>query len=182
MRKLPTPSRNVLLVAIACAVVAGCGAAATVPPTHPPTDPPPSASPTPGQVAGGTITLADDGCTWADNPRSASGTQVTVELVNETDDYGVFFIHRLKPEFSWQDGVDAIAAIQVAHAAGDDWPNWATNVSIIEGEAAADAGGTAVALIPAMAGTFGVVCSASTSASGDILTIYLAGPLEIASL
>ena len=29
------------------------------------------------------------------------------------------------------------------------------------------------------AGTLGVVCSANTSPTGDILTVFLAGPLEV---
>ena len=168
--------RIALLLVITAALLGGCASAATAPPT----EPPPSASPTPAPVAGGTITLTDDGCTWADNPGSVSGRETTLEIRNKTDDYGVFNVHRLKPEFSWQDGQAAIAAIQDAIAAGEDWPNWASNVSDVVAEGFATADSVSVVVVPATAGTFGVVCSANTSSAGDVLTVFLAGPLEVA--
>jgi hypothetical protein len=164
------------LLFIIAALLGGCASAATTPPT----EPPPSASPTPAPQAGGTITLTDDDCTWADRPESVSGRATTLEIRNETDDYGAFFVHRMKPEFSWQDGEAAIAAIQDAIAAGEDWPNWASNVSVIVVEGFADAGAGSVVVVPATTGTYGVVCSANTSSQGDVLTVFLAGPLEIA--
>ena len=137
-----------------------------------------SPSPTAAVVDGGTISLTDDGCTWEGNPGTVPSGRVSIELSNETDDYGVFIVHRLKPEFTWDDGRDAIDAIQVALAAGEDWPNWSTNVSTVEGEGAAEAGGTGEVSISATAGAYGVVCSSNTSPTGDILTVFLVGPLE----
>jgi len=144
----------------------------------PPSQPPPTAGPSPESVDAGAITLTDDGCTWEGNPGTVPSGRVSIELSNETDDYGVFIVHRLKPEFTWDDGRDAIDAIQVALAAGEDWPNWSTNVSTVEGEGAAEAGGTGEVSISATAGAYGVVCSSNTSPTGDILTVFLVGPLE----
>ena len=160
MFKLPAPSLRRSLAVVACAALMGCTAASTAPPTGTP----PAARPSPEQVEGGTITLTDDGCTWEGNPGPLSGAQAKVEIRNETDDFGAFFVHRLKPEFTWQDGVDAIAAIVAAHEAGEDWPNWASNLTSVMSEATADAGATSTAVIGPTAGIHGVVCSASTDA------------------
>ncbi|HZM73108.1 MAG TPA: hypothetical protein VFC71_06995 [Candidatus Polarisedimenticolia bacterium] len=167
--------RAALLLAITATLLGGCASGATAPPT----DPPPSATAAPEAVAGGTITLTDDGCTWANNPSSVSGRETTLEIRNETDDYGAFFVHRMKPEFTWQDGEAAIAAIQDAIAADEDWPNWASNVSVVVSEGDAAAGGVDVVGVPAANGTYGVVCSANTNSQGDVLTVFLAGPLEV---
>jgi hypothetical protein len=172
-------TKALLIASLGGAVFVACQPSGGASPTAPPAVPSPS--PSVAVVDGGTITLTDDGCTWDGNPGPVRGAEVTIELVNETDDYGVFIVHRLKPEFTWEDGRDAIEAIQVALAAGEDWPNWSTNVSVVEGEAAAEAGGTGVASVAPTAGTKGVVCSANTSPTGDILTVFLVGPLEVAN-
>ena len=164
------------VLVITAALLGGCASTTTALPSQPP----PFASPTLAPVSGGTITLTDNDCTWADNPESVSGRETTLQIRNETDDYGAFFVHRLKPEFNWQDGEAAIAAIQDAIAAGEDWPNWASNVSVIVAEGVADAGAGGVVGVPGTTGTYGVVCSANTSSRGDVLTVFLAGPLEIA--
>jgi hypothetical protein len=87
--------------------------------------------------------------------------------------------HELHSEFTWDDGVDAIEAIQVAVASHEPWPNWTTNVSTAEDEGTAEAGGTDVVSVSATAGTIGVVCSANESPTGDVLTVFLVGPLEV---
>ncbi|MCI0581295.1 MAG: hypothetical protein L0227_00125 [Chloroflexi bacterium] len=168
--------RSLLALALAVFVAGGCQAAS---PTPEPT-PAPTLQPTPAAIDGGTVTLTDTECTWEGNPGSVSGAQVTIELQNDTDDFGVFFVHRLKPEFSWQDGVDAIAAIQAAMAADEDWPNWASNLTTIVSERQAEAGGTGEVVVGPTPGTIGIVCSANTDARGTVLTVFLAGPLEVA--
>lgn len=168
-------ARRAGLLLIAALATSACAQAATTPSPSIAASPTPEAEP----VAGGTITLTDASCAWDGNPGSVAGAPVAIDVRNETADYGAFFVHRLKPEFTWQDGVDAIAAIQAAMAAGEDWPNWASNLSSVQGEAFAEAGERAVARIPALTGIYGVVCSANTSASGEVLTVFLAGPLEV---
>lgn len=174
--------RTILAGAVCAAAFVACQPVGTNRETASPsplvTAPP---SPTATVVDGGTITLTDEDCTWDGNPGSVSGAEVTIEVRNQTDDYGVFIVHRLKPEFTWDDGRDAIAAISDALEAGEDWPNWATTVSTVEGEGAAEAGGTGMASVPPTAGTVGVVCSANTSPTGDVLSVFLVGPLEVAA-
>lgn len=142
-----------------------------------------TASPAPSfdVVEGGTITLTEDGCIWQGNPATLSGAQAKVEITNETDDFGAFFVHRLKPEFTWDDGVAAIAAIAAANEAGQDWPNWAMNVSIVMSEPTVEGGATTTAFIGPTAGTFGVVCSANSGVHGTVLSVFLVGPLEVAA-
>jgi hypothetical protein len=171
-----------LIASLGGAALGGCqpsGAARETASPSPLVSAPPS--PPAAVVDGGTITLTDDDCTWDDSPGSVRAGRVAIEVVNETDDYGVFEVHRLKPEFTWDDGRDAIAAINDALEAGEDWPNWATNVSTLEGEGAADARGTELASVTLAAGTIGVVCSANTSPTGDVLSVFLVGPLEVAA-
>ena len=174
--RLRSLKEALLIASLGGAMFAACQPSGGASPTASPAVPSPR--PSVSVVDGGTITLREDGCTWDGNPGTVRGAQATIELVNETDDYGVFIVHRLKPEFTWDDGRDAIDAIQVALAAGEDWPNWSTNVSTVEGEGAAEAGGTGEVSISATAGTYGVVCSSNTSPTGDILTVFLVGPLE----
>jgi hypothetical protein len=169
---LPSMGLRIVLGAV---LLAGCTSpAVTAQPTEPPSN-----TPSPGPVDAGEITLTDDGCTWEANPGSVPAGRVSIEVHNETDDFGVFIVHRLKPEFTFEDGREAIEAIQDAMAAGEDWPNWTTERSTIEGEGTAEAGATGVTLLTLTAGTMGIVCSANTSPTGDILTVYLVGPLEV---
>jgi hypothetical protein len=163
------------VIVAGCAALWGCASpTGTAPPTQAPT-----ASPSPGPVEAGAITLTDDDCTWEANPGTVPSGSVSIEVHNETDDYGVFIVQRLKPQFTFEDGREAIAAIQEAIAAGAEWPEWTTERSTIEGEGTAEAGRTGVALITLEEGTIGVVCSANTSPTGDILTVFLAGPLDV---
>ena len=180
MPGLRAPNASAGLLAIAGLVAWACAPTAPVTrPTPAPTVAPPSSTTAPEPIAGGTVTLTDEGCAWVGNPASAGGGPVVVDVHNATADYGVFVVHRLKPEFTWQDGRDAIAAIQRAMVAGADWPNWSTQVSIVAGEGTADAGATGTATVPAIAGTYGIVCSANRGPTGDVLSVFLAGPLEM---
>jgi hypothetical protein len=102
---------------------------------------------------------------------------MTLVIRNETDDYGVFMFHKLRPGRTFDEGRAAIAAIQEALKTGADWPE-AISDSVIE--ATAEAGKDGAVAMVTTAGTFGVVCSANTSPTGDILTVFLVGPLEVA--
>jgi hypothetical protein len=178
MSRSPAQIARTGLFVVIGAALWGCASPAA---TAPPTQPPPTASPTPGPVDAGAITLTDDDCTWDGNPGTLPSGRVSIQVRNQTDDYGVFIVHRMKPEFTFADGREAIAAIQIALAAGTEWPEWATEVSTIEGEGTAEAGGTGAVLLALTSGTVGVVCSANTSPTGDVLTVFLVGPLEVSA-
>ena len=127
-------------------------------------------------VDGGTITLTDDDCTWEGKPGPMSEGRLTLAARNETDDYGVFMVHKLRPGRTFDEGRAAIAAIQDALKTGAEWPE---EISDVVTEATAEAGLDSDIIVLTTAGTFGVVCSANTSPTGDILTVFLAGPLEV---
>ena len=129
-------------------------------------------------VDGGTITLTDDDCTWEGNPGSMSAGRLTLAVRNETDDYGLFDVHKLRPGRTFDEGRAAIAAIQAALKTGAEWPEEISDAVI---EATAEAGQDADVTLVTTAGTLGVVCSANTSPTGDILTVFLVGPLEVTS-
>jgi hypothetical protein len=133
-------------------------------------------SPSAAVVDAGTITLTDDGCTWEGNPGSMRAGRVSIAASNETDDYGVFILHRLHPDRTFEEGRALIASIQEALKTGAEWPD-AVSDAIDEGAAAAGASGDIAAVTTA--GTYGVVCSANTSPTGDILRVFLVGPLEV---
>lgn len=133
-------------------------------------------SPTHADIDGGAITLTDDGCTWEANPGAMPEGRLEVEVRNETDDYGVFILHRLHPGRTFDDGRLAIAEIQEALISGAEWP---AEVSEAITEATAEGGLKSELSILSTAGTYGVVCSANTSPTGDILTILLVGPLVV---
>ena len=135
-----------------------------------------SPSPTAPVVDGGTITLTDDNCTWEANPASVSEGRLTLAVRNETDDHGVFIVHKLRPGRTFDEGQTVIAAIQEALKTGAEWPQEVSEAIV---EATAEAGQDGDVTMVTTAGTFGVVCSASTSPTGDILTVFLVGPLEV---
>ena len=180
---MSTPSRSpslplALLVALlGAAAMGGCQPTSSADGgTSPPsivamTSPSPEAS-----MDGGTITLTDDGCTWDANPGSMSAGRMTLAVRNRTDDYGVFIVHKLRPGRTFDEGRAAIASIQEALKTGADWPD---EVSDAITEATAEAGRDREVTVMTTAGTLGVVCSANTSPTGDILTVYLVGPLEV---
>ncbi len=140
-----------------------------------------AASPRPSAtvIDGGTITLTDDECTWDANPGSMPEGQLTIAVRNETDDFGLFVVHELRPGRTFDEGRAAITAIQEALKTGADWP---AEISDAIAEATAEAGLDGDVTLLTTAGTFGVVCSANTSPTGDVLTVYLVGPLEVTSL
>lgn len=135
-----------------------------------------SPSPTAAVVDGGMITLTDEDCTWEANPGSVSEGRLTFAVRNETDDHGVFVLHKLRPGRTFDEGRAAIAAIQEALKTGAEWPD---DVSDAISEATAEAGQDRDVAVVTDAGTLGVVCSANTSPTGDILTVFLVGPLEV---
>ena len=135
-----------------------------------------SPRPTAQVIDGGTITLTDDACTWEANPGSMPEGRLTIAVRNETADFGLFIVHKLRPGRTFDEGRSAIAAIQEALKTGAEWP---AEVSDAIAEATAEAGLDGDVTLVTTAGTFGVVCSANTSPTGDILTVFLAGPLEV---
>jgi len=77
---------------------------------------------------------------------------------------------------TWADGVANVAGIVAALPTGADWP---PPVSDVVGEGDADAGlGDGLDFV-ATPGTYGVICSANTSPTGDILKVFLVGPLVV---
>jgi hypothetical protein len=179
-RRLP---RIIVAIALGAVSLAACQAAAG--PTTVPTTPTPasaSRAPTPAATAAaadlGTITLTDSGCTWAGNPGSIAAGSVRIQAWNETDDYAAFFVHRLHAGKTWADGVDNVAGVVAAIAAGADWPPPVSDV-VTEGDAYAGLGDGLD--FPATPGTYGVICSANTSPTGDILTVFLVGPLVVSA-
>ena len=85
----------------------------------------------------GSITLTDDDCTWEANPGSMPEGRLTVAVRNETDDYGLFIVHKLRPGRTFDEGRAAIAAIQKALKTGAEWPE---EISDAIAEATAEAG------------------------------------------
>jgi hypothetical protein len=166
--------RDAILAMSLAATFVACQAAAT------PTNPPPTSQPTNAATAApaalGTITLTDTGCSWAGNPNSIAAGPVTIETRNETDDFAVFDVHRLQQGKTWEDGEALIAAIQEALRTGADWPP-AVSDFIAGSEVTAGADGEIA--FASLSGTHGVVCSANTSPTGDILTVFLVGPLTV---
>ena len=178
--------RMIVALTVVALTVGACQAAASPTPTanpNPTANPTPAANPTPTanptatHTDAGTITLTETGCSWAGNPGSMRPGRVMLTGQNSTDDYGLFIVHRLHAGKSWADGEALIAAIQEALRTDADWP---PEVSEAITEMAAKAGDTTRLAIDLSAGTYGVVCSANTSSVGDILTVYLVGPLSVA--
>jgi hypothetical protein len=135
-----------------------------------------SPGPTPDVVEGGLITLTETACTWDGNPGSMTAGRLGVAVRNETDDYGLFILHRLRPGRTFEEGRAVIRSIQEALKTGGDWP---AELSDAVSEAPAEAGQDGEMAAVATGGTYGVVCSANTSSTGDVLTVFLVGPLEV---
>ena len=178
----PRLPRTMLAIAFTL-TIAGCQAA-TAPTSVPATSTPPPSTSAPSVTATaaparlGTITLTDTGCTWVGNPGSVAAGPVTIQVWNETDHYTDFFVHKLRAGQTWADGEAAIAAIREALGTGADWPPAVSDE--VAGTVALAGLGNGLAF-DATAGTHGVVCSASTSSTGDILTVFLVGPLVVSA-
>jgi hypothetical protein len=165
-----TLASSLLLPIVLGVMLTGCALAST--PTSA-TSPPDS---TTAAVDGGTITLTDTGCVWESRPTSMTAGRLTIDLQNETSHHAVFIVHALHAGRTWSEGEAVIAAIQEALKTGDDWPP-APSEPI--GEAGVPAAGTSLITVVPTPGTVGVVCSANTSPTGDVLSVFLVGPLEV---
>jgi hypothetical protein len=177
-------SRSLMMVfgLVVGAAVGACQAfdAAPGPPSPPtaistPPDPPP-ADPNPRVIDVGAVTLTDEGCWWDANPGSVPAGRLAIELTNETDDHAVFFVHKLHADRTYAEGIAAVEAIQGALETGDEWP---PEVSEAIAEASAGARERSEVTAVTSPGTLGIVCSANTSPTGDILSVFLVGPLEV---
>lgn len=142
-------------------------------------------SPTPNATApvpAGRVTLTDTGCTWEGNPGTLPTSVATLrfEFRNETDDYASFFLHWVRPGHTWEEGVAFVADLQRRLRSGEDWPPNDISVDV----ASFDVGtrGTQMVSWGGWAfepGSYGVICSANTSTTHDILTTFLVGPLQL---
>lgn len=182
MRTHVEPSIRRSLLAIALLASAGTACQAPGPTPDPTSANSRTSAPSPAAAVtdAGTVVLTDEGCAWDDHPGTINAGPVTIATRNDTEDYGVFPVHRLLPGKSWTDGEAAIALIQEALRDGTDWPEEVFEVSVVIDEGAAVAGGTDTVRFTAAAGTIGVVCSANTSPTGEVLTTFLVGPLIVA--
>ena len=121
---------------------------------------------------------------------------LTIRFQNQTDDHGLYILHWVKPGHTWQEGVDLVAEIQRQLATGSEWPPNDVSLAVAEHQVAAGRDEVLGWVTSGMGdgpieefrqggswrwepGTYGVICSANTSPTGDILTTFLAGPLEI---
>lgn len=167
-----------LVTLLGSSALGGCGTSDAVDATTSSPSIVTEAPPTPSAAGrdGGTITLSDDGCIWEGNPGSMSEGRLTVAVRNTTDDFGLFIVHQLRAGRTFDEGRAAIATIQEALKTGAEWPE---EISDPITEATAGPGLDGYITKAMRAGTFGVVCSANTSPTGDILTVFLVGPLEV---
>jgi hypothetical protein len=165
-------------------------------PSPPPTMPA-SATTSASPSLAGTITLTDTGCTWERNPGTlASPDLLAVALRNETDDYADFQLHWVRDGRTYADGVAFVKELARRLTTGEDWPP--NDVSVLvhahgvvarsESIATWPTAGIGEAPAPELqhgpswnleTGTYGVTCSANTSPTGDVLTTFLVGPLQM---
>lgn len=145
--------------------------------------PTPSATPTAtGQVSAGRVTLTDTGCTWESNPGTlpTSVSHLKFELRNETDDFALFGLHWVRPGHTWEEGVALVAEIQRAIIEKRDWPPNEMSIAVadvgLEARKTDEIRWGGWAFEP---GYYGVICAANTSATGDVLTTFLVGPLQL---
>ena len=175
----PSIRRSVLALALVASVAGGCQAAAPTSNPTPTPNPTANSEPTRAVADGGTIVLTDTGCAWAGHPGAIPAGLLSLTVRNETDDYAIFDVHRIKDGRTWDDGMDAIRMIQEAIRAGTEWPEEVFDVSDFVADGFAEAGADDTIAIRASSGTHGVVCTANTGPTGEALAIFLAGPLEI---
>jgi hypothetical protein len=156
--------------------VGGPGASPTPTPTPTPT---PRTSPVATEA--GTITLTDEGCTWIGNPSPITQpVLLTIDVVNETDTFASFDLHRLTAG-TWDDAAAWIRAEHEALQTGGENPlgpaDFAEQITDeFDAVAFAQSQLTQVVRIP---GTYGVVCSSNEPPPGAVFGNYLVGPLVI---
>jgi len=157
-------------------------------------------SPTPkatGPVAVGRVTLTDTGCTWESNPGTIAMPNVMeIQLVNETEHYADFQLHWVLDGHTYAEGQAYVAELARRLTTGEEWPP--NEVALMIGAHGVNARADATARWPTKgtgeppapsigdgsswawpAGTYGIVCSANTSPTGDILSTFLVGPLQL---
>jgi hypothetical protein len=157
----------------------------------------PTAPATPAPAAAGTITLTDSGCTWESNPGSLAMPAVLgIAVRNDTDHYADFQLHWVRTGHTYAEGVAFVADVQRRLTTGDAWPPNDISISVeAQGVPAHDdatvgwaTAGIGEGPVPEFRsgpnwrwepGSYGVVCSANTSSTGDILTTFLVGPLQL---
>lgn len=155
----------------------------------------PAASAT--SVVAGTITLTDTGCDWESNPGTLTRPDVvSIALQNETDDYADFQLHWVRSDRTYAEGVAYVAELARRLDTGEEWPPNDVSIAVHSQGVVARSGtiarwptaGTGEAPAPELqhgptwtleTGSYGIVCSANTSPTGDILTMFLVGPLEL---
>lgn len=199
-----------LALVAATVVVAAVGGLYLLGPTRPngsvggPASPTPTiaatASPRPSAVSNaGTITLTETACNWNGNPGTLDMPGLlNIRFRNETNDHGLFILHWVRPGHTWQEGVEYVGELQRRLATGAEWPP--NDLSIAVAEHQVTAGRDAILGWPTSGagegptaefrqggtwrwqpGTYGVICSANTSPTGDILTTFVVGPLQLAA-
>jgi hypothetical protein len=199
-----------LALVAATVVVAAVGGLYLLGPTRPSGSVGGPASPTPTIAASasplasvapnaGAIRLTETGCAWDGNPGTmAMPALLNLRFRNETNDHGLFILHWVRPGHTWQEGVEYVDELQRLLATGAEWPP--NDVSIAVAEHDVTAGEEAVLGWATSGigegsieefrrggnwrwepGTYGVICSANTSPTGDILTTFLVGPLQLAA-
>lgn len=177
----PSIRRSVLALALVASAAGGCQAAAPTSDPTPTSNPTTTSEPTRVVADGGTVVLTESGCAWDGNPGAIPAGLLSLTVRNETDDYAIFDVHRIKDGRTWADGMDAIRMIQEAIRTGSEWPEGVFDVSDFVADGFAMAGADDTIAIRASSGTLGVVCSANTGPTGEALAIFLAGPLQISS-
>lgn len=143
--------------------------------------PGPTASPTPTPPTGGRITLTETGCTWAGNPGTVSRDPIRIEFWNDTDDHAIFDMHGIVANRTWDEGVAFVEELSRRIETGEDWPQ--NDISDFTRLTELPAGATtrlevSMPFFDFTPRTHGIVCAANTSATGDVLTVFLVGPLE----
>jgi hypothetical protein len=147
--------------------------------------PTPAPTSTPGPTSippnAGTITLTDDGCTWAGNPGSLTDPRlVSIDVVNETDTFGNFGMYRLTPGYLWDDASAWIDAEHEAYRTGTENPLGPADfaIDVANSDAVANTQSRLARASP-VPGTYGVVCSSNEPPPGLVFGVYLVGPLVI---
>jgi hypothetical protein len=193
-RETPMTGFTRLAVAAAAVVIAAVGGIYLLSPGQPsggvggpgasPTPTPtPTQTPRPSPVAteAGTITLTDEGCTWIGNPSPITQpVLLTIDVVNETDTFASFDLHRLTAG-TWDDAAAWIRAEHEALQTGGENPlgpaDFAEQITDeFDAVAFAQSRLTQDVRIP---GTYGIICSSNEPPPGEVFGVYLVGPLVI---